>query len=87
MTCCGSNSISEKKAYDLIAEDEELEIENKKTREKQESEFHKERMELLRKQQRQVDFEIRNTTAQRNTPNIEYNASNTQNVSPKKVYK
>ena len=72
--------ISEKKAYDLIAEDEELEIENKKTREKQESEFHKERMELLRKQQRQVDSEIR----QRNTPKIEYNASNTQNVSPKK---
>ena len=53
--------ISEKKAYDLIAKDEELEIENKKIREKREAEFHKERMELLRKQQRQVDSEIRNT--------------------------
>ena len=76
--------ISEKKAYDLIAEDEELEIENKKTREKRETEFHKERMELLRKQQRQVDSEIRNTTTQRTTPSIEYNTPNTQNVSSKK---
>lgn len=76
--------ISEKKAYDLIAEDEELEIENKKTREKREAEFHKERMELLRKQQRQVDSEIRNTTTQRTISNIECDAPNTKNVSPKK---
>lgn len=77
--------ISEKRAYDLIAEEEELEIENKKTREKRESEFHKERMELLRKQQRQVDSEIRNTVSQRNIPNTEYNAPNFQNVSSKKI--
>ena len=76
--------ISEKRAYDLIAEEEELEIENKKTREKRESEFHKERMELLRKQQRQVDSEIRNTTSQRNIPNTEYNVTKPQNVTPKK---
>lgn len=76
--------ISEKRAYDLIAEEEKLEIENKKTREKRESEFHKERMELLRRQQRQVDSEIRNTASQRNIPNTEYNALNTKNVSSKK---
>lgn len=76
--------ISEKRAYDLIAEEEKLEIENKKTREKRESEFHKERMELLRRQQRQVDSEIRNTASQRNIPNTEYNAPKSQNILPKK---
>ena len=76
--------ISEKRAYDLIAEEEDLEIENKKTREKRESEFHKERMELLRKQQRQVDSEMLNVASQRNIPNTEYNVPNTKNVSPKK---
>ena len=50
-------SYSQKKAYDLIAEEEELEISNKKAREAREKEIHKQQLELLRKQQIQVEEE------------------------------
>lgn len=51
--------ISEKKAYDLIAEEEALEIENKKKREQREQELHKEQMRLIEKQKQNADEEQR----------------------------
>lgn len=50
-------SYSQKRAYDLIAEEEELEISNKKEREIREKEIHRQQLELLRRQQAQVDEE------------------------------
>lgn len=53
-------SYSQKRAYDLIAEEEELEISNKKARESREKEIHRQQLELLRKQQKQADEETWN---------------------------
>lgn len=50
---------SERRAYDLIAEEEELEIKNKKEQEKQNAELHKAKMALAKKQMEQADAEIR----------------------------
>ena len=57
--------ISEKRAYDLIAEEEEAEIANQKEKERREKEFHRERMELLKKQERQVETETRKALYER----------------------
>lgn len=51
--------ISEKRAYNLIAEEEALEIENKKKREQREQELHKEQMRLIEKQKQNADEEQR----------------------------
>lgn len=48
---------SERNAYDLIAEEEELEIEFKKKRENREKELHKEQWILCKKQQEQIEQE------------------------------
>lgn len=51
--------LSEKRAYDLIAEEEALEIENKKKREQREQELHKEQIRLIGKQKQNADEEQR----------------------------
>ena len=51
--------IAETHAYELIAEEEKLEIQNKKEREKREKELHKSQMEFIRKQSKEIDYNQR----------------------------
>ena len=55
---------SEKKAYDLISQEEELEIRNKQLREDRDRELHRANLELIRKQDAQAEAEIRQAEAE-----------------------
>ena len=55
---------SEKKAYDLISQEEELEIRNKQLREDRDRELHRANLELIRKQEAQAEAEIRQAEAE-----------------------
>lgn len=62
--------LSEKKAYDLIAEDEAMEIELKKRREHREQELHREQMKLVAMQQRNAEderYKFGQTSSERQT--------------------